>query len=145
MKGFTFKKGRIGDSLFAHSFFKSFIVFVVMMLMITSSASAEIIDGLNYELYSDANFAILLPKTDGKYSGDIIVPEKFKGDDGVEYSVKYIEDNCFNGCSELTSITIPSSVTHLPSRCFFGCSSLTSVTLPSSIKLLGEYCFYGCI
>lgn len=144
MKGFTFKKGRIGDSLFAHSFFKSFIVFVVMMLMITSSASAEIIDGLNYELYSDANFAILLPKTDGKYSGDIIVPEKFKGDDGVEYSVKYIEDNCFNGCSELTSITIPSSVTHLPSRCFFGCSSLTSVTLPSSIKLLGEYCFYGC-
>ena len=58
MKGFTFKKGRIGDSLFAHSFFKSFIVFVVMMLMITSSASAEIIDGLNYELYSDVIIAL---------------------------------------------------------------------------------------
>ena len=144
MKGLTFKKGRVGDSLFAHSFFKSFIVFVVMMIMTTSSASAEVIDGLNYKLYSDANFAILLPKTDGKYSGDIIVPEKFKDDDGVEYSVKYIEDDCFNGCSELTSITIPSSVTHLPSRCFFGCSSLTSVTLPSSIEGLGKYCFYGC-
>ena len=144
MKGLTFKKGRIGDSLFAHSFFKSFIVFVVMIIMTTSSASAEVIDGLNYKLYSDANFAILLPKTDGKYSGDIIVPEKFKDDDGVEYSVKYIEDDCFNGCSGLTSITIPSSVTYLPSRCFFGCSSLTSVTLPSSIEGLGKSCFYGC-
>ena len=144
MKGFTFKKDRVGNGLFVHSFFKSFIVFVVMMIMTTSSASAEVIDGLNYKLYSDANFAILLPKTDGKYSGDIIVPEKFKDDDGVEYSVKYIEDDCFNGCSGLTSITIPSSVTYLPSRCFFGCSSLTSVTLPSSIEGLGKSCFYGC-
>ena len=144
MKGFTFKKERVGNGLFAHSFLKSFIVFVVMMIMTTSSASAEVIDGLNYKLYSDANFAILLPKTDRKYSGDIIVPEKFKDDDGVEYSVKYIEDDCFNGCSGLTSITIPSSVTYLPSRCFFGCSSLTSVTLPSSIEGLGKYCFYGC-
>ena len=144
MKGFTFKKERVGNGLFAHSFFKSFIVFVVMMIMTTSSASAEVIDGLNYKLYSDAKMAWLLPKTDGKYSGDIIVPEKFKGNDGVEYSVKYIEDDCFNGCSGLTSITIPSSVTYLSSRCFLGCSSLTSVTLPSSIKGLGKYCFYGC-
>ena len=121
MKGFTFKKGRIGDSLFAHGFFKSFIVFVVMMIMTTSSASAEVIDGLCYDLNSDTKTAVLLPRTDEKYSGDIIIPEKVKGNDGVEYIVTTFADNCFEDCRGLTSITIPSSVTSLGKYCFAEC------------------------
>ena len=49
---------------------------VVMMLMTASSAMAEVIDGLRYMLDSDTKTAMLLPKKDGKYSGDIVVPEK---------------------------------------------------------------------
>ena len=145
MKGLTFKKGRIGDSLFAHSFFKSIIAFVVMMLMTTSSASAEVIDGLCYDLNSDTKTATLLPKTDNeKYSGDIIIPEKVKGNDGEEYVVTEIGPNCFEDCSGLTSISIPSSVTLLGEGCFWDCSGLTSITIPSSVTSLGINCFSGC-
>ena len=144
MKGFTFKKGRVGDSLFAHSFFKSFIVFVVMMIMTTSSASAEVINGLCYDLNSDTKTAALLPWTDEEYSGDIIIPEKVKGNDGVEYIVTTFADNCFAWCSGMTSITIPSSVKSLGDYCFLYCSGLTSITIPSSVKSLGDYCFASC-
>ena len=145
MKGFTFKKGRVGDSLFAHSFFKSFIVFVVMMIMTTSSASAEVIDGLCYDLNSDTKTATLLPKTDNeKYSGDIIIPEKVKGNDGEEYVVTEIGPRCFEDCSGLTSISIPSSVTLLGEGCFWDCSGLTSITIPSSVTSLEINCFSGC-
>ena len=52
--------------------------------------------------------------------------------------------SCFEGCSRLTSITIPSSVTSLGERCFFDCSGLTSITIPSSVTSLGDYCFANC-
>ena len=144
MKIFTFKKERVGNSLFAQSSFKSFIVLVVMMIMTTSSAMAEVIDGLRYVLDSDTKTATLLPKKNGNYSGDIIIPEKVKGNDGVEYVVASLENGCFSGCSSLTSITIPSSVTSLGGACFKECSGLTSITIPSSVTSLGWSCFSGC-
>ncbi len=109
---------------------------VVMLIMTASSAMAqeakfEVIDGLRYILDSDTKTATLLPKTNDKYSGDIVVPEKIKCSDGVEYSVTAFGDNCFDGCNGLTSITIPSSVTSLASSCFSGCRGLTSITIPS--------------
>ena len=145
----TFKKGRTGDSLSVHSSFKSLMVCVVMMLMTASSVMAqeakfEVIDGLRFLLESDTKTASLVANTNGKYSGDIVVPEKVKSSDGVEYSVTSFGESCFGGCSGLTSITIPSSVTSLGNSCFSKCSGLTSITIPSSVTSLGEDCFWGC-
>ena len=144
MKVFMFKNGLVGNGLFAHSSFKSFIVLVVMMIMATSSAMAEVIDGLRYVLDSDTKTATLLPKMNGYYSGDIIVPENVKGSDGVDYSVVAFGDKCFSNCNRLTSVTIPSSVTSLGEDCFLNCEGLTSITIPSSVTSLGRYCFFGC-
>ena len=145
----TFKNGRTGDSLSAHSSFKSLMIFVVMMLMTVSNAMAqdvkfEEIDGLRYLLDTGAKTATLVANTNGKYSGDIVVPEKVKSTDGVEYSVTSFGPSCFSGCSSLTSITIPSSATSLGDWCFSSCSGLTSITIPSSVTSLGEYCFSHC-
>nr|WP_302198507.1 leucine-rich repeat domain-containing protein [uncultured Prevotella sp.] len=104
----------------------------------------EVIDGFRYLLDSDAKTATLVPKTDGKYSGDIIVPEKVKGNDGVEYVVTSLGASCFYDCRGLHSITIPSSVTSLGDDCFAFCSGLTSITIPSSVTSLGESCFMYC-
>ena len=98
MKVFTFKTGRVGDSLFAHSSFKSLVVMVVMMIMATSSAMAEVIDGLRYMLDPVKKTATLVPKKEGKYSGDIIIPEKVKGNDRVEYVVTSFDEDCFKDC-----------------------------------------------
>ncbi len=117
---------------------------VVMLVMTTSSAFAEEIDGLNYKLDSETKTAILIPKTNGKYAGDIVVPGKIKGTDGAEYSVVTLGAECFSACYNLSSITIPSTVTVIGVRCFKECGSLTSIVIPSSVSSLGEGCFKNC-
>ena len=149
MKDFTLRKRFLDCKRGTSSLFKGFVMLVVLMLMTTSSAMAqelkfEVIDGFRYLLDSDTKTATLVPKTDGKYSGDIIIPEKVKGNDGVEYVVASLGASCFEGCSGLTSITIPSSVTSLGDYCFPGCSGLTSITIPSSVTSLGDGCFQDC-
>ena len=144
MRNFTLRKRFLGSKCGTRSSFKGFVMLVVMMLMMASSAMAEVIDGFRYLLDSDTKIATLLPKREGKYSGDIIVPEKVKGNDGVEYIVTSLDASCFEDCRGLTSITIPSSVTSLGYSCFEGCSGLTSITIPSSVTSLGESCFSGC-
>ena len=149
MRNFTLRKGFLESKCGTRSSFKGFVMLVVMMLMTASSAMAqeakfEVIDGLRYLLDTGAKTATLMPKTDGNYSGDIVVPEKVKGNDGVEYVVTSLGDGCFGSCSALTSITIPSSVTSLGENCFSYCSGLTSITIPSSVTSLGDFCFDSC-
>ena len=149
MKDFTLRKRFLDCKRGTCSLFKGFVMLVVLMLMTTSSAMAEelkfeVIDGFRYLLDSDTKTATLVPKTDGKYSGDIIIPEEVKGNDGVEYVVASLGASCFEGCTGLTSITIPSSVTSLGDYCFPGCSGLTSITIPSSVTSLGDGCFQDC-
>lgn len=55
----------------------------------------------------------------------------------------------FDGCTGLTSITIPSYVTSigqkLSGQCIFqGCTGLTSITIPNSVTSIGDMAFYGC-
>ena len=144
MRNFTLRKGFLGSKCGTRSSFKGFVMLVVMMLMTTSSAMAEVIDGIRYLLESDTKTATLLPKMEEKYSGDIIIPEKVKGNDGVEYVVTSFDEDCFKDCRDLTSITIPSSVTSLGDECFYNCYNLTSITIPSSVTSLGDECFYNC-
>ena len=139
MKDFTLRKRFLDCKRGTSSLFKGFVMLVVLMLMTTSSAMAqelkfEVIDGFRYLLDSDTKTATLVPKTDGKYSGDIIIPEKVKGNDGVEYVVASLGSSCFELCSGLTSITIPSSVTSLGESCFRGCQNLKTVYFE------GKYC-----
>ena len=149
MRNFTLRKGFLESKCEPRSSFKGFVMLVVMMLMTASTAMAqevkfEVIDGLRYSLDTGTKTATLMPKTDGLYSGDIIIPEKVKGNDGVEYVVTLLGASCFSGCWGLTSITIPSSVTSLGDYCFYYCSGLTSITIPSSVTSLGDDCFEGC-
>ena len=144
MKDFTLRKRFLDSKSGTSSLFKGFVMLVVLMLMTTSSAMAEVIDGIRYMLDSDTKTATVLPKMEGKYPGDIIIPEKVTSNDGIEYVVTSLGASCFEDCSDLKTITIPSSVTLLGNSCFNGCSSLTSITIPSSVTSLGEYCFYDC-
>ena len=149
MRNFTLRKGFLESKCGTRSSFKGFVMLVVMMLMMASSAMAEdvkfeVIDGFRYFLDTGAKTAALMSKTDGNYSGDIIIPEKVKGNDGVECVVTSLGDECFKDCSGLTSITIPSSVTSLGDDSFTSCIGLTSITIPSSVTSLGDDCFSYC-
>ena len=128
---------------------KSLVLLGVIAILATSNsyaqASFETIDGLSYLIYSDAKTAAITFNPNGeKYSGDIVVPEKVKASDGVEYPITALGDNAFKDCSGLKNVTIPSSVTSLGNNCFYECRGLTSLTIPSSVTSLGDGCFSDC-
>lgn len=59
-------------------------------------------------------------------------------------SITKISSAAFHGCSELTTVTIPSGVTEIGNGAFYGCSGLTNITIPSSVTEIGDSAFYGC-
>ena len=59
-------------------------------------------------------------------------------------SVTSIRRNTFNGCNNLTNVTIPNSVTSIGNEAFSYCTSITSVTIPESITTIGNLVFWGC-
>ena len=59
-------------------------------------------------------------------------------------SITSIDSNCFEGCSQLTSVVIPNTVTSIGYRAFRGCSALTSITIPNSVTSISGGAFYGC-
>ena len=101
------------------------------------------IDGINYDLNANANEAVVIRKSSGRYSGEIVIPESVEHE-GATYSVTSIGDYAFCDCYYLTSVTIPNSVTSIGKGTFYECDGLTSVTIPNSVTSIGNRAFCLC-
>ena len=62
----------------------------------------------------------------------------------IPSGVTSIGQRAFRDCSSLTSIDIPSGVTWIRNETFANCSGLTSVTIPNSVTSIGDSAFYRC-
>ena len=51
---------------------------------------------------------------------------------------------CFEGCSNLTNVSLPSTLTKIGDYAFDNCSALTDIVLPENVESIGIYAFYGC-
>ena len=124
------------------------------------------VDGLKYQLYTyDSQNVGLLPYNYNK-EGEFTVPATVSAN-GNTYNVSVIEDDCFNGCSSITSFNfegeikaigknafrecsslenfvVPDGVTSLEPSTFYNCSKLTNITLPNSLEFIGDNCFNRC-
>ena len=75
---------------------------------------------------------------------------KFKGEmaSGTAINIKEgtvsICPSAFEGCTAMTSVTIPNSVTTIGYDTFLGCTGLTSMTIPNSVTSIGGSAFSGC-
>ena len=107
-----------------------------------------------------------------KYTGNITIPSTVTYD-GDTYSVTSIENNTFEDCMNIKSITIPYTINKIGNNAFNGCTGLKTVTLNSnaitsdtytsssnisaifgtqvseyilgdSITSIGDYAFYQC-
>jgi hypothetical protein len=76
-------------------------------------------------------------------NGNMDIPETFTIGSAT-YTVTAIGELAFNGCTGLTSVTIPDSVTSIGDNAFNGCTGLTSVTIPDSVTSIGDNAFNGC-
>jgi len=59
-------------------------------------------------------------------------------------SLRNIGSYAFSGCTELDEISIPNKVRVIESGAFFNCSSLTDLSLPSQLESLGSSAFSRC-
>ena len=78
-----------------------------------------------------------------EYSGNVVIPEEVNYMNRI-YKVTRIDSHAFEGCSALTTVTIPNSVTSIGNYAFYQCSGLTSVTIGNSVTSIGNYAFYQC-
>ena len=82
------------------------------------------VDGIHYYLpKAGTNVEVM---SGPNYKGAVTIPSTVIFN-GTIYDVTVIGQFAFDGCNELTSITIPSSITRMSAYAFEGCSSLTAV------------------
>jgi len=121
---------------------RTIILSLLFAIPIIANAAAVEIDGIYYNLDSNAKTAEVTHYISW-YKGDVIIPKTVEYY-GITYNVTSIGDFAFASCSDLTSVTIPNSVTNIGDHAFSCCNSLTSISIPNSVTTIGDNSFLGC-
>ena len=102
------------------------------------------VDGIFYRSTSDNTAKVIANEAiENYYTGNVVIPETVDYDDKT-YTVIGIGENAFDGCYELTSAVIPSSVTNIGQQAFQGCVGLTNVTVGENVNFIGAQAFNYC-
>lgn len=128
-------------------------------------------DGIEYRaIYQgDGNFAEVTIPSGEMYSGAIVIPATVTYQD-VEYVVSGFDQTDglspfvgnpfitsldlqlhvdtlrrmqFMGCTQLASLSLPSTLRYIEDECFRNCPMLTQISLPASLEALGDNAFCG--
>lgn len=70
----------------------------------------------------------------------ITIPSKVDG-----YTVVALGASLFEGCTEITGVSIPYGVREIGDYAFWDCASLEEVTLPYGVSTLGDQVFFNCV
>lgn len=116
---------------------------VSYMITDISQRTVQVGTSPSNQYWGSDNYASRVAVNTSSY-GSVTIPEKVVYG-GIEYSVTFIANGAFCGCSQLTDIIIPESVTHIGHAAFDHCTSLTSIYLPNSVTSIDDgYAFVDC-
>jgi len=103
-----------------------------------------VVDGIFYRITDENEVSVIANEdVDAYYNGDMVIPDSVTYA-GTTFAVTGIEGNAFDGCFELTSITILNSVETIGEQAFQGCTGLSSVTIGSGVTAIGAKAFNYC-
>ena len=119
-------------------------------MLLPLAASAEVFESngiwYNKQYHSDENVTLEVVASQGvPYSGDITIPQAVYAGEGTTNSkVTSIGKSAFEGCADLTSITLPSTLESIGEGAFYGCSGLTYVKIPNGVTKICSGAFSCC-
>jgi len=129
---------------------KRFLVSLVLSFVVLASKAINFtVDGIYYYTIDSIRVAVGVDSewdaVNSKmvyhyYTGSLTIPSS------VTYNEKTYKVTSVYlwGCSELTSITLPSTLEEIAEGGFADCSQLTQITLPESLKKIGGFAFQSC-
>lgn len=128
---------------------KLLVSLVLSFIVLASKAINFTVDGIYYYTIDDERVSV---KVDYYYdqTAQKIVYRYYTGNLTIPSSVTYQEKTYkvtrvdLWGCSELTSISLPSTLEEIGEGGFSDCSQLTQITLPESLKKIGGFAFQSC-
>ena len=124
------------------------IIIALLTLAVSTGLSAEIVklNGLYFSL-GTTTAQVVADQSSGKtfyptYT-TVTIPASVTYN-SYTYPVTSIGTSAFEGCSELQSVTLPSSLTAINTDAFWGCTKLGSVNLEEGLTSIGQRAFYNC-
>ncbi len=79
----------------------------------------------------------------GSYTNNDYVPSSLKTV-VITASETTVGSSAFQGCADITNVTIGSGVTSIGDYAFGNCDALVDLTIGGDVNSIGEGCFYGC-
>ena len=102
------------------------------------------VDGLCYNFLGDSTSVYVVSSNDNSsLSGELIIPDNVSYN-GVTYKVTEVGYNAFNGCKNITSLSIGNNIKLIGEIAFQGCSGITNLYLGENVKEIGKYAFQVC-
>lgn len=115
-----------------------------LLLALTATAvSAFEVNGINYSINDDNASVKVTANYMNPYTGSVSIPSSVSYE-GKSYNVTAIAAMAFYNCSELTSVSLPSSLKEIGMSAFSTCTKLSSITIPNSVTSIGFYAFQNC-
>lgn len=99
---------------------------------VTFVGDLENVEKLKYAVGEANSVAISVSESDlSAVSGEIVIPSSYT--DGTNsYDVTAIAEDAFANCTNLTAVSIPSTITSIGSGAFAGCSSLNNIVVDAN-------------
>jgi len=100
----------------------------------TTIPEVATVDGIVYVIINDEAIAI---DCDDAFT-EVIVPPSVKNCPVIELR------ETFRNCSDLVSVTLPSSLNCIGKYAFYACYKLSTITIPENVTIIDNYAFYNC-